>query len=197
MTIYLDSTPKLQEIAARIFEYKGRKFQMEAMQQVSCNSHWEGGSRSYYARVNLQDATFEVYGQSGTMFDRTPIPVVTLDEKTAVIEHSIFCGKDMGIRIIVHPSIMPKLLVTGDELSRDEKIVLAATRSLKSSYAGDGQFRFHEARRVTGIGLERWVEAKASLIDKGMLNKAGAITNDGRNAIARIDLHNLREEATE
>ena len=193
MTIYLDSTPKLQDIAARIFQYKGRKFQVETSKEVCCNSHWEGGSRSNYARVDLQNGKFEIFGQSGTMFDRTPIPVVTLDEKTAVIEHSIFCGKDMGIRIIVHPSIMPKLITAGDKLSRDEKIVLAATRGLKSSYAGDGQFRFHEAKRVTGIGLERWVEAKVSLVNKGMLNKAGAITNDGRNAIGRTDLFILRE----
>ena len=69
------------------------------------------------------------------------------------------------------------------ELSEDERIVLIATRSLKSSYGGVPNYRYHEARRARGITLDRWNAAKASLIEKKLLTKAGAITPEGRNAV--------------
>jgi hypothetical protein len=61
--------------------------------------------------------------------------------------------------------------------------VLLATAGLKPSYGGDGDFRFHEAHRRRGIGREAWDTAKAECIAAGWLNKAGAITPRGRNAI--------------
>jgi hypothetical protein len=35
------------------------------------------------------------------------------------------------------------------------------------------------------MSREQWEEAKASLISKGLLNKAGAITVNGRNALRK------------
>lgn len=35
---------------------------------------------------------------------------VELSPEVLIVEHSIFCGKDSGITVYVHPSVMPKLL---------------------------------------------------------------------------------------
>jgi hypothetical protein len=97
------------------------------------------------------------------------------------VEHSIFCGKDTGITIHVHAENAPKYLPAPVDLTEDEKTVIGYTKSCKSSYAGIPNFRFHEATRRTKITLDRWEAAKASCIVKGLLNKAGALTIDGRN----------------
>lgn len=54
---------------------------------------------------------------------------------------------------------------------------------IKASYNGFGDYRFREARRARGITREHWDEAKACLIAKKLLTKAGAITPEGRNAV--------------
>jgi hypothetical protein len=78
-------------------------------------------------------------------------------------------------------NITPRLPPPAD-LSDDEQIVLVATCSLKSSYNGESNYRFVEARRHTGITADRYDAAKASLIARKLLNKAGAVTVEGRNA---------------
>jgi hypothetical protein len=68
-------------------------------------------------------------------------------------------------------------------LTLPEKIVLVATSSLKSSYGGIPNFRFTQAKSETGITQADWDLAKESLTKKGFLNKAGAITTSGKNAL--------------
>ena len=95
--------------------------------------------------------------------------------------------------LFVHPQAVAKMLdEVPEDISKNEKIVLVATRSLKSSYAGEKDFRFNEARRVTGITKEEWNEAKQSLISKGFLSKTGRITNRGRNAAGDKQLHQIK-----
>jgi hypothetical protein len=101
------------------------------------------------------------------------------------VEHTYFCGKDAGLRFHVHPSgLDPRLLpAKTEDLTNDERIVLYATRSLKSSYNGVKDYRFHAANQDTGITRDRWEAVKTALIERKLLNKAGAITVDGKNAI--------------
>jgi hypothetical protein len=91
----------------------------------------------------------------------------------------------MGITFHIHPGNMPKFLTKDkhEELTNNEKIVLYFTRSLKSSYAGISNYRFHEAHRQHNISLEDWNAAKESLIQKGLLAKNSSITVKGKNAI--------------
>jgi hypothetical protein len=100
-----------------------------------------------------------------------------------IVKHSIFMGKDSGITIFANESDLANMLPPKVELSKDEKTVLKYTASYKSSYAGIKNYRWHEANRDLGISLEEWEEAKEKLIEKKMLNKRGAITVSGRNAV--------------
>lgn len=186
--------PLIQGICNAAFPgYAGQKFKLRTAESVDIRSSWDGGSRDYFVFVELSTlrATPQVPAQSA--FDR-PLaghPEATvLPDGIACVEHSIFCGKDMGLTIIVNPSTMnPSFLPVQVELSRDERIVLAATAGLKSSYAGVKDYRFAESTRETGITRDRWDVAKSSCIGRKFLNAAGAITTEGRNAIGdqRLD----------
>lgn len=101
----------------------------------------------------------------------------------------------MGLRLYVHPDNVRRDMITSSvELTWEEKVVLTATRSLKSSYGGVKNFRYTEANHVTGITLKHWDEAKANLIERKLLNRAGAITNAGRNAIGDPQLRELKPD---
>ncbi|MDE2103711.1 MAG: hypothetical protein KGL39_41120 [Patescibacteria group bacterium] len=164
---------------------------------MNLNSYWDGGSRSYFQLYRLDTGENAGIPQNGTMFDKIDLSGQTKYpcENVAVVEHSIFCGKDAGITIHLHPANGALYLPDKPELSREEKIVLVATRSYKSTYAGISNYRFREAREQTGITAEAWENAKQSCITRGFLNKAGAITYTGKNAVDGMwNLRSLKEE---
>ena len=188
MKYYTDNAQVVSIGRAAFPEYTGRKFAVIVIDgKISVRSYWSGGSSDFYNFVRLSD--LKVFGEipQQSMFDRA-IPgaeSVQLVPGLACVRHSLFCGKDMGLEIMVHPSDGPKLLPDSsdaDKLSDDERIVLTATRKWKSSYGGKSNVRFHESRRfVRDLTVARWDAAKVSLIGRGCLNKSGAITMNGRN----------------
>lgn len=173
--------------------YSGRTFKAEVCESATLtDTYWSGGTRSTYRMIELAtgkatepNGIAAPHHFGGTLEGKT----VPVSPGFVLVEHVIFCGKDHGLRFYVNPADTAKLLpAPTSELSDDEKTVLAATAGLKSSYGGIPNFRFHEASRSTGITLERWDAAKASCISKGFLNKAGAITTQGRNAVGSYRL---------
>lgn len=193
---YLQPTDRTaRELISRTFpEFTGNRISLQVHSSGSMNlaSYWSGGSRSYFAVIRLSDSkTFHV-PQNGSGFDPygTGIKLDLPAPDYAIVEHA-YSGQDQSIRIHVHADNAAPLLPAPTALSWTEKVVLASTRSVKSSYAGIKDYRFHEAQ-TTGITREEWDAAKAALIARKLLNNAGAITVDGRNAIGRTDLYSLR-----
>jgi hypothetical protein len=198
-TIYLTGKePLIAQIARAAFpSYSGNKFKLRTAETVNVRSSWDGGSRDYFTFVRLSDlqSSPEVPAQSA--YDRRIVgaEAVPLPDGIACVQHAIFCGKDMGITIIVNPATLnPAMLPVQTELTTDERIVLAATAGLKSSYGGIKNFRFSEANQDTGITAERWDAAKSACIARKLLNSAGAITVEGRNAIGSVRLSALGKE---
>jgi hypothetical protein len=202
-TIYLDKlTPLQQKIKDMTFpDYKGKHYRVRlAEKTIFGGTQWSGGSKTEYAIVDISqvehgglakhvpEAPF--LQRSGMHEEYTAIP-----PNFIVVEHEYVCGKDMGITFVLNPIAGTKFLPPKTELSQDEAIVLVATRSLKSSYAGTKEYRFVEANRVTGITRAQWEVAKRNLIKRGMLNEAGAITPSGKNAIGMTQLHELKKES--
>jgi hypothetical protein len=188
--------PGLQAIVRAAFpQYNGRKFRLEiATHPINVKSYWDGGSRDYFVFVQLSTLrAVEMPAQSAYDVQIPGAHAVTLPDGIACVEHSIFCGKDSGITIHLAPSNATPFLPAPSDLSRWERIVLSATRSYKNSYNGVSDCRLMEAQRVTGITRDAWTMASDALKTKGLLNKAGAITVSGRNAIGQTDLHTLRE----
>lgn len=189
MKIYTD-TPEVRRIALAAFpSYTGRKFAVESFSgPMRLDSNWEGGSRSYFVVLDLASLRHAVIPENGTPFSNGGQieRISELPLNFAVVEHCIFCGKDLGIRIYVREENLTKMLPPAVELTRDQKIVLVATRSLKS-FA-----RFDEANSYTGISKAAWDQAKAELIARDLLKSSGAITDAGRNAAGDTQLYSLR-----
>ncbi len=188
-------TKEVVEVALKLFpSYSGRKFEVRVFQGPQrLDSCWSGGSRDYWALINLATGKMGFVPENGTPFTDQIGELQSLPLNCVLGCHTIFCGKDLGITLYVHPDNIKCYQIEAlDTLTREEKIVLVATRCLKSSYAGISNYRFHEAHEDTGIILEDWNIAKASCQAKGLLNKAGAITESGRNAVPHESFNNLR-----
>lgn len=195
MQIY-SSAPEVKSIGLMAFpSYTGNKFSVDTISgTMRLDSCWSGGSRDYFVLIDMVSGRTIPIPENGTPFSNNG-QIFTLDAlplNIALVQHTIACGKDLGITIFVSADNLSRLLPPVAELSREEQIVLVATRSLKSSYNGIANYRFHEANSDTGITLEQWETAKSSCVARGMLNKAGAITNDGRNAAGTRQLWSFK-----
>ena len=202
-TIYLDRSDRSADaIIRRTFPgYSGRKVQVRSTESVAfSDTQWSGGSRSDYRILDLASDKLLSIPEAPFMA-RSALHEAShaLPAGFVVAEHSRFCGKDIGIILHVNPATLGRLLpsIQSAEVSHDEKIVLTATRTLRSSYGGVKNLRFVEAKRETGITLERWEAAKQACIDKGLLDTRGAITSAGKNACNGLDLWKLRQAAAE
>lgn len=171
--------------------YSGKRFRAIIAERVTIPAsagNWDGGSRQTFALLDMTT------GESVPASDNVSAPwdprqdrVIELRPGYCVREHSIFCGKDMGLRFYVHPDNAAKLLpAPAAPLTAHERMVLDATCTLKASYGGRDRYqmvtddlRFARKEYPTRA---QWDEAKAALIAKGLLNKAGAVTVAGRNA---------------
>ena len=184
--------PTLAQVVKTAFpDYRGQR--VELIRQdgpVDVSSHWTEGSRTYHVFVRLTDMHVQMvpdnYGE------KMPIPAGFV-----LVQHIYFQGHELPIRIRVPGENFNAFLLPAPEaLTWAEKVVLVATRSLKSSYMNISNYRFHEARGQTGITADEWEKSKASLIARGLLNRAGAITPKGRNALEaqgdRLDLYMLK-----
>ena len=164
--------------------YGGRIFKFEARDSVALSgSYWDGGSRSSYVGINLETRKSVAVPQFDPPQFGGPIetPKVVLRPNFAIVEHSFFCGKDMGLTFYIHPSDAPQMITESDSVTDDEKIVLEFTAALKNTYGGRTNIRLGEARRKYGITRERWEDAQGPLKPRKLLNKAGSITPQGRN----------------
>jgi hypothetical protein len=167
--------------------YKGKKFKLSTDVPGRLDSYWDGGSRDYYAFYELSTGKqFSVSSNHPFFESHNPRKLDSLPNGIVLVKHSIFCGKDVGITIYVNPEQLTPLLPPKQEVSEHERIVLKYTSGLKSSYNGISNYRFYAAHRGEGISLNDWDTAKQSLIQKKLLNKAGAITAAGRNALFEL-----------
>ena len=189
-TIHLDPAAVPAKLAAG---YKGRKFKAVVTDQpvTLSNTYWSGGTRSTYSLINLDTGhRTKAAGPelNPPQFGGAPEPMqAEIPPNHAIVEHSMFCGKDMGLTIYIRPDNAADLLPAPVELTDAERCVLEFTRSRKSSYAGQNRFQMHQSeshwRDYDPFSLEDWTAAQDSLKDRKLLNKAGAITPAGRNAI--------------
>lgn len=176
--------------------YSGNKFKARVTGTVDIPSTaglWEGGSRTTHQLIRLSDgALLPLTDVSAPWDNLRQSRNIALEPGIAVIEHSIFCGKDMGLTFCLHPDDVAAMLPAPvADLSDIEKLVLNATKSFKSSYGGKDRYQMacDELRYGAYAGKyaaptrAQWDAAKQSLIARGYLNKAGAITVSGRNAI--------------
>jgi hypothetical protein len=187
-TIYLEG----RDIPASLRgDYKGNKFSVVVCETVTIPMDaglWSGGSRNSYCGVDMvtgERSSVPFAHTSPWNGERKDIEV-KLEPGKAVVESIMFQGKDLGLRIYLHPDNATKLLPVKSELTELEKIVLKATKSLKSSYGGKDRYEMTLGYDQS-MGREvptraQWEAAKQTLIASGHLDKRGAITVKGKNA---------------
>jgi hypothetical protein len=99
-------------LAASFPQYRGRKIKIVAQTRpLNCKSYWDGGSRDYFSFVHLGTMkSAEMPAQSAYDRDIRGAESVTLPVGVICVEHSIFCGKDIGISIHVNPENLVSML---------------------------------------------------------------------------------------
>ncbi len=180
-TVYLRrSDPTVERLIQATFPaFRGKTVRAHIETSVEFyGSYWSDGAKRQYKLVRLDNLNvFPIpdhpYMQESPGHDQTyelppGVVCVVLDYSRAGQSIEIISGA---------ANIQPLLPPPTEVLTEDEKRVLVVTRSLKSSYGGIKDYRFHES----GLSRERYDTAKAILIAKKLLNKAGAITVEGRN----------------
>jgi hypothetical protein len=154
----------------------------------NCASYWDGGSRSYYALYDLNTHRSISFPAQSAFDRKVPgIEAVKLTKGVVLVERTYFCGKDSGVTIHLRTDdidAIPMPPTTAPELSEGERKCLFYTRSRKSSYGGDSQYRRHSA----GMSEQEWTAAKATLHAKGLMTKAGALTMEGKNVVRELRL---------
>jgi hypothetical protein len=180
--------------------YAGGKFAVvvgESMTVPADAGLWDSGSRDTFTACRIADgATVPFPGQASAPWDNSRADRrVPLAPGFCVIERSMFQGRDMGMTFYLHPVDAAPMLPAPVTLTAMESLVLAYTASRKSSYMGRNRYQMAQDDRASSLRyggnagdaftLADWDLAKASLIARGMLNKAGAITPAGRNANPR------------
>jgi hypothetical protein len=172
--------------------YTGRTFRAYVVTSVEMPADagtWSDGSREMWClrrlsdgqAVNITDTQSAPW--SGQRSDRT----IAMVPGVIAVTHSMSRGRDMGLTIYVHPDDAAKLLPAPVELTDHERIVLRATRAYKASYGGVDRYTmaWRDAQGKLFPTKAGWAVAKESLIAKGLLDKRGALTVAGRNAIGR------------
>jgi hypothetical protein len=173
--------------------YSGKKFKAVVVTSVTIPADaglWSDGSRDRYHGVAIETGAAMAFpGQAASPWDHRQDCTVTLEPGFAIVRHSVMCGADYGLTFYVHPDNAAKLLpAPAPELTDFERIVLEATRSLKSSYNGRDRYQMAcvdclPYGAVPKMTRTEYSAAKETLRQKGLLNKAGAITPAGRNAV--------------
>lgn len=96
-------------------EYTGRKFSVRFTDKVWLHDlHWSGGTRHEYAMVSTSgESTRANYNLIAPWDNKDEGKQIDIPKHIAIVEHIIFCGKDLGIVINLHPSNLPKWLPIG------------------------------------------------------------------------------------
>jgi hypothetical protein len=169
--------------------YEGRKFRVLPSSRAPkfLDSYWDEGSIRYYALYNLQTGESVSVEIRHPVFDaHKPRAVVTeYPEHIVLVEHDIIRGKDAGLTFYIHDTHLGRLLPSPKmELSEEEILVLYLIRAYMSKY------RLEEAARV-GISPREYEAIKDMLMSKGLIDKRGAITVEGRNFLSGFSYSTL------
>ena len=176
-------------------DYKGKNFKAVVTEAVTIPSDagiWGGGSRENFHAIDLRSGqTVTFPGQNLAPMDNNRAErTINIVPGFAVVRQSIIQGAGIGVTFYVHPVNAVAMLPAPVELSGTEQLVLEVTRSFKASYNGKNRYEMARERwEWTGSkgsfpSEVEWEETKLQLFKKGLLNKAGAITIKGRNAIS-------------
>ena len=93
-------------------DYKGRKFRIRVEEKYFMSNYWSGGSRTYVKALGLKSGKLVAVEPDW----KTTNPMrpeahaeFFIPSNIILVEHTFFCGKDLGISIVVSPNAMDEL----------------------------------------------------------------------------------------
>lgn len=96
-------------------EYRGRTFRLEFRREYRPGCYWSGGTKTYFKVLRFEEEGIRLAEAPSEM--QNPYRAAAhekfgIRENWMIVERVYFCGKDMGIVIILHPDCpwVPKLL---------------------------------------------------------------------------------------
>jgi hypothetical protein len=188
-TIYLDVKDVPREWIPA--DYKGKKFKAvicDKLTVTDCELRWSGGTRTTYTIIEngrqtpvTEAARFPNYGEQ----------VIELRRGRVLRSHTFSCGKDTGLTFycVADDVNQSRLPAPEFELSGNEWLVLNSTTRYKSQYMGltrrqmMNQDCAYASPDFKKISTQEWDEIVKKLAGLGLLDKRGAITNRGKNAL--------------
>src|SRR3972149_13848 len=97
-------------LAASFPDYAGRNVRIAPVGSVTLHDlNWGGGTRNEYVAVKF-DGSHSRLSPVAPWYETREGMTVDLPIDAILVEHSDFCGHDMGIRIYCNPALMPRLL---------------------------------------------------------------------------------------
>ena len=174
MTTYVNRRdPTIARILDATFpDYRGTQVSVIAGEIYTPENYWSGGSKTYATAYNLETSlVIPLSHATENPFKAAAHVTVPIPQGVVIVEHVIFCGKDSGIRIIVHPENLTPFLPAPNTLTDRQLSILATVRSYVSSYRKE-VFTLNQVTQVE----------KDELARLGCLTKLGALTLDGKNA---------------
>ena len=123
MTAITLPAKELSWLTRPAFASKKRTVKVEVTTRVYFgNTFWDGGSKNTYRAVRLADgnvASLETGSSPWTAVAEGK--AVELEPGIAIVEESIFCGKQMPLRVYLHPSNAAPLLGSNSQLPPYER----------------------------------------------------------------------------
>lgn len=169
--------------------YTGKKFKAVITESFTIPASagiWNGGSRDTYSFVELGSGRTvqSPYQQTAPWDQHSSEFSAQLPPEIALIEHTIFCGKDLGLTFYLHPDAVVKMLPPNNpELTETQKLVLNATASLKASY--NGKDRYENSKPYGAMSKEEVAERLTKVKELFAL-KGNVKLQSGKMATARI-----------
>lgn len=92
-------------IAATFPEYRGRRINVKFSKEISFwDTNWGGGTKNTYKALNMETSKVGAFYAPAPWINPVEGVTIELPENVLVIEHSMFCGHDLGLTIHAHPS---------------------------------------------------------------------------------------------
>lgn len=193
-TVHLD--PAMVPVELR-GGFGGKRFKAVITDCVTIPAYagmWSGGARETWDLITL-DGRKRLTNGDAAFHGLQPQQKIELVPGILIRR----CYESVGysqLTFYIHPETATKLLPPpAPELTPFEREVLRATKCYKSYYAGKDRYQMSQdeilfegsngRNKVPQMTRQQWENAKELLISKKLLNKSGAITVAGRNAIEK------------
>jgi hypothetical protein len=86
-------------------DYRGRKFRVSFTKTVTFyDTNWGGGTRNTYRAVRMDGGQANELPSFWPWANPVEGQTVELPADVVVVEHTIYCGQDLGLRFYAHPS---------------------------------------------------------------------------------------------